>query len=82
MPPGNDPPGQPPECADTTAGGSLETNGAVRRRAVDQRCEKCDRPGVRFYDRVWCCPECGQVIMDALTDEQARPAPKKKGKSK
>ncbi len=53
-----------------------EHNGHQPRR-VDEKCERCDRPGIRFFDRHWCCEPCGQAVLDRLTEESERPAPQK-----
>lgn len=52
-----------------------------RSRRVDQKCEKCDRPGVRFYDRHWCCDSCGQAILDKISEEMDQPVPKRPPKN-
>jgi hypothetical protein len=62
-----------------------QQNAPKRRPAIKNAdvCECCHlRPGVDFYDRRWCCEECGLAIYDDRAAEASKPVPpKKKGKN-
>ena len=88
----DDPPdGQPPTCVGATEVGrffwahhhasapeaSADGNGHQPPRTVEQKCERCDRPGVRFFDQHWCCDPCGQAVLDRLSEELQKPAPRR-----
>ena len=82
----HDPPGdQPSTCVGGPEVGhgnhyasapAASANGNHGSRHLDQKCQHCDQPGVRFYDREWCCAACGQDVLHRLTEELVRPVPK------
>jgi hypothetical protein len=55
-------------------------NGNHRSRPLEQKCDFCDEPGVKPYDQNWCCEACGQALLDRLSEELVRPAPRQKQK--
>ena len=65
--------GQPPACLRGPEVGPWNDHGS---RPVDYKCQHCDQPGVRFFDRQWCCEDCGQAVLYRLSEELVRPAPK------
>ena len=92
----DDPPdGQPPTCAGGPTAGRIiyvslnaddllvvaEHHGHQPPRTVEQKCERCDQPGVRFFDQHWCCDPCGQTVLDRLSEELQKPAPRRIEKS-